>query len=72
MRYKYEVRPSLSLLHRVPVLPCQRKPDASVLSSAVLQIWRPWTAFFFGGSGFPLIYDFFLIYRNGSSLEKDT
>ncbi|KAJ9108027.1 hypothetical protein QFC20_003596 [Naganishia adeliensis] len=36
------------------------------------EIWRPWTAFFFGGSGFPLIYDFFLIYRNGSSLEKDT
>ncbi|KAJ9107664.1 hypothetical protein QFC21_001124 [Naganishia friedmannii] len=36
------------------------------------EIWRPWTAFFFGGSGFPLIYDFFLIYRNGSSLEKET
>ncbi|KAI5451137.1 hypothetical protein NCC49_002013 [Naganishia albida] len=36
------------------------------------EIYRPWTAFFFGGSGFPLIYDFFLIYRNGSSLEKDT
>ncbi|GHJ90234.1 hypothetical protein NliqN6_6636 [Naganishia liquefaciens] len=36
------------------------------------EIWRPWSAFFFGGSGFPLIYDFFLIYRNGTSLEKET
>ncbi|KAK1921783.1 Der1-like family-domain-containing protein [Papiliotrema laurentii] len=33
------------------------------------EIWRPFTAFFFGGSGFPLLYDFFLIYRNSSHLE---
>ncbi len=36
------------------------------------QIWRPWSTFFMGGGGFPLIYDVFLIYRNSSSLEKDT
>ncbi|WWD21710.1 hypothetical protein CI109_106197 [Kwoniella shandongensis] len=36
------------------------------------QIWRPITCFFFGGSGFPLLYDFFLIYRNSSAMETDT
>ncbi|WWC59706.1 uncharacterized protein I303_102268 [Kwoniella dejecticola CBS 10117] len=35
------------------------------------EIWRPFTSFFFGGSGFPLIYDFFLIYRNSSAMERD-
>ncbi|KAK6903485.1 derlin-2/3 [Kwoniella mangroviensis CBS 10435] len=35
------------------------------------EVWRPLTSFFFGGSGFPLLYDFFLIYRNSSAMEKD-
>ncbi|WWC68175.1 uncharacterized protein I206_102098 [Kwoniella pini CBS 10737] len=35
------------------------------------EIWRPITSFFFGGSGFPLLYDFFLIYRNSSAMERD-
>ncbi|ORX35854.1 Der1-like family-domain-containing protein [Kockovaella imperatae] len=35
------------------------------------EVWRPFTAFFFGGGGFPLIYDVFLLYRNSSTLEKD-
>ncbi|KAK8847622.1 hypothetical protein IAR55_005481 [Kwoniella newhampshirensis] len=36
------------------------------------QIWRPVSCFFFGGGGFPLLYDFFLIYRNSSAMERDT
>lgn len=40
--------------------------------SGSTQIYRPLTAFFFGGKGFPLLYDFFLIYRNSSALEKET
>ncbi|WVQ80228.1 hypothetical protein IAT38_002333 [Cryptococcus sp. DSM 104549] len=36
------------------------------------EIWRPFTCFFFGGGGFPLIYDVFLIYRNSSVMETDT
>ncbi|WVR04820.1 hypothetical protein IAU60_001832 [Kwoniella sp. DSM 27419] len=36
------------------------------------EVWRPITSFFFGGSGFPLLYDFFLIYRNSSAMERDT
>ncbi|ADV24433.1 derlin-2/3 [Cryptococcus gattii E566] len=36
------------------------------------EIWRLLTCFFFGGGGFPLLYDFFLIYRNSSSMETDT
>jgi Derlin-2/3 len=36
------------------------------------EIWRVWSSFFFVGGGFPALYDFFLIYRNGSSLEKET
>ena len=36
-----------------------------------LQIWRPFTGFFYGGGGFPLLYDFFLIYRNSSALERN-
>ncbi|ORY21749.1 Der1-like family-domain-containing protein [Naematelia encephala] len=35
------------------------------------EIWRPITTFFYGGGGFPLLYDFFLIYRNSSALERD-
>ncbi|OCF33817.1 derlin-2/3 [Kwoniella heveanensis CBS 569] len=35
------------------------------------EVWRTVTAFFYGGSGFPLLYDVFLIYRNSSSMERD-
>ncbi|KAI9636170.1 Der1-like family-domain-containing protein [Dioszegia hungarica] len=35
------------------------------------EIWRPFTNFFFGGAGFPLVYDVFLIYRNSSAMERD-
>ncbi|WVN87257.1 uncharacterized protein L203_102434 [Cryptococcus depauperatus CBS 7841] len=35
------------------------------------ELWRPITCFFFGGSGFPLLYDFFLIFRNSSSMETE-
>ncbi|WVF69561.1 hypothetical protein IAT40_004339 [Kwoniella sp. CBS 6097] len=35
------------------------------------EVWRPVTSFFYGGSGFPLLYDVFLIYRNSSSMERD-
>ncbi|GFZ47970.1 hypothetical protein JCM24511_05717 [Saitozyma sp. JCM 24511] len=36
------------------------------------QVWRPATAFLFGGGGFPFLYDVFLIYRNSTALERDT
>jgi hypothetical protein len=39
------------------------------------QVWRPATAFLFGGISFtaiPFLYDVFLIYRNSSALERDT
>ncbi|WVQ98287.1 hypothetical protein IAU59_005410 [Kwoniella sp. CBS 9459] len=35
------------------------------------EIWRIVTSFFYGGAGFPLLYDVFLIYRNSSSMERD-
>ncbi|KAL7419131.1 hypothetical protein Q5752_005967 [Cryptotrichosporon argae] len=33
------------------------------------EAWRPLTGFFYGGQGFPLLYDLFMIYRNSSALE---
>ncbi|PWN53430.1 DER1-domain-containing protein [Violaceomyces palustris] len=33
------------------------------------QVWRIYTSFFYGGSGLPLLFDTFLLYRNSSDLE---
>lgn len=34
-----------------------------------LQVWRIATNVFFGGTGFPLIMDFFLLFRTSTALE---
>lgn len=36
------------------------------------QVWRPITAFFFGGSGLQLVFDVFLLFRNSTDLELNT
>ncbi|PWN93187.1 DER1-domain-containing protein [Acaromyces ingoldii] len=36
------------------------------------QLWRPITAFFFGGKGLPLLFDTFLLFRNSTDLELNT
>ncbi|EIW71044.1 hypothetical protein TREMEDRAFT_59988 [Tremella mesenterica DSM 1558] len=35
------------------------------------EVWRLVTSFFYGGGGFPFLYDLFLIYRNSSALERN-
>lgn len=35
------------------------------------ELWRPLTAFFYGGSGLPLLFDLFLLFRNSSDLEEN-
>lgn len=32
------------------------------------EIWRLITPFFYGGSGIPLVFDVFLLYRNANDL----
>jgi len=35
------------------------------------ELWRIPTSFFYGGSGFALLFDFIMLYRNSNSLEED-
>ncbi|KAF8518191.1 DER1-domain-containing protein [Gautieria morchelliformis] len=35
-----------------------------------LEVWRIWTAFFFGGSGINFLFDFIMLYRTSDALES--
>ncbi|EJD05508.1 DER1-domain-containing protein [Fomitiporia mediterranea MF3/22] len=35
-----------------------------------LEVWRPFTSMFFGGSGIAFLFDFIMLYRNSNSLEE--
>ncbi|KLO14032.1 DER1-domain-containing protein [Schizopora paradoxa] len=39
------------------------------LVTSQFEIWRPFTTFFFGGTGIQFIFDFIMLYRNADALE---
>ncbi|KAL8277549.1 hypothetical protein RQP46_009981 [Phenoliferia psychrophenolica] len=55
------------LLAIMPVYPLVFVPH-KIFGKA--ELWRLLTPFFYGGSGIPLVFDVFLLYRNASDLEE--